>query len=85
MNALSGFCPVKLRLRSIYGTYACACAAFDAEFCVDYVFAVIADSDCAYGTFSLAGAATDTGIVNDRICHYVTPPYLLLILYHNYL
>lgn len=80
MNALSGFGP-KLRLRSIYGTYACACAAFDAEFGVDYVLAVVADRDSAYGTFCLASTATDASIVNDRICHgkHLRIYYLLYI------
>lgn len=64
-----GFLLWDLRLRSINGTYACACAAFDAKISVDYVLAVITNGDSAYGAFSFASAATDASVVNDRICH----------------
>ena len=70
-----------LRLGSINGTYACACAAVEAEICVDYVFAVVANSDCAYGTFSLAGAATDANVINDRICHNINTSVIYYLLY----
>ena len=53
----------------IYGANAGAGTAIDALIGIDYVLSVFVNGDSGYGTFCFAGAAAQTQLFVDNVCH----------------